>query len=59
MRVRFWFLMPGVWKRPKTARHQTRYVSQSDAEPPSDRQPVYWRLTLNHQARPRQTSQLN
>ena len=24
MRVRFWVLMPGVRKRPKTARHQTR-----------------------------------
>ena len=41
MRVRFWFLVPSVWKRPRTAKHQTRYVSRPGAEPPPDRQPVY------------------
>jgi len=40
MRVRFFFLMPDVRKRRKTAGHQTRNISRSDAEPPSDRQPV-------------------
>ena len=40
MLVRFCFLVPGVRKRRKTARHQTRYVSRSEAEPPSTRQPV-------------------
>ena len=55
MRVRFCCLMPGVRKRPKTAGHQTRCVLPSDAEPPSESQPVYWRLTPNHQARSGQT----
>jgi len=40
MRSRFYFLAPDVRKRLKTARRQTRYVSRSDAGPPSDRQPV-------------------
>ena len=40
MRIRFFFLMPGVRKRLKTARHQSRFISRSDAETPSDCQPV-------------------
>ncbi len=55
MRIRFFFLMPDVRKRLKTARHQTRFISRSDAEPPSVRQPVSWHLAPNHQARSGQT----
>jgi len=55
MRVRFWVLMPGVRKRRKTAGHQTRFISRSNAEPPFDRQPVSWHLAPGHQARPGQT----
>jgi len=40
MRVRFFFLVPSVRKRPKTAGYQTRKVSPSNAEPPFDSQPV-------------------
>jgi len=40
MRIRFFFLMPGVRKRLKTARHQSRFISRPDAGTPSDRQPV-------------------
>jgi len=40
MLVRFCFLMPGVRKRRKTARHQTRFISRLNAEPPFSRQPV-------------------
>jgi hypothetical protein len=40
MRVRFFFLMPDVRKRLKTAGHQPRIISRSTAEAPADRQPV-------------------
>ena len=40
MRVRFWFLVSSVRKRPKTAEYQTRYVSPLNAEPPFRSQPV-------------------
>src|SRR5712672_350933 len=36
MRIRFFFLMPGVRKRLKTVRHQSRFISRPDAETPSD-----------------------
>jgi hypothetical protein len=40
MRVRFFFLMPDVRKRLKTAGHQPQIISRSGAEAPPDRQPV-------------------